>query len=145
MFLKKEVFQLPFSKTKSFNFEYENEEDLKIGIIKLLGLLKKNDYVIQVFSADVINEKIRTMSKYQSFSRLNFIYYRLENVAFLKHINLSSLRFMNIFTLEKDNINIDRLIDNSPFVIGFDNYLEIANLKIDVSRYDDNILKDFKV
>lgn len=145
MFLKKEVFQLPFSKIKSFNFEYQNEEDLKMGIMKILDMLKKNDYVIQVFSVDEINEKIRSISKHKSFSRLNFSYYKLEDVTFLKNINLSSLRFMNIFTLEKDDINFDRLVDNSPFIICFDNYLEIANLKINVCRYEDNILKEFKV
>ena len=59
MFLKKELIQIPFSKVRSFDLVYDDEEDLKFGIINLCRLLNKGMFLIQVFLGDSINELLK--------------------------------------------------------------------------------------
>ena len=56
MFLKKELFHIPFSKYNEFSFEYEDINDLKYGILNLCYLLKKDIFLIQVFEKETSYE-----------------------------------------------------------------------------------------
>ena len=146
MFLKKDYFHLFSSNIEIYKFEYENEEDLKLGVIKLLAILKKNKIIVQVFSKEKINVVLKTYDKSECFNWGNFNFYILEDFGFLENINLSRVRFMNIYSFEKEYFkqnDFNRVMTKSSFTIGFDNYLEVANLKIDFNQYVKDIIKDF--
>ena len=140
----KYCFRFPFSKIKSYKFDYESDEDLKTGVMKLLKMLRKNGYVIQVFSGDKVNDLIKTY-KHMVISSYNFEYYIVENIDFLGCIDFNVLRFMNIYSVENDVLNkndLKKIIKNSSLVIGFDNYLETAELKVDLSKYDNEVKRN---
>ena len=48
MKLKKQLFQIPFSKNRLFNFVYEEDEDLKLDIMELVKRLKIHKLFIRV-------------------------------------------------------------------------------------------------
>lgn len=142
MYLKKEFLQIPFSKIKTFNLVYEDDEDLKLGIIKLIETLKINKLVVELFLQDDMNKLLK---KYEVINIKNFNYYLVDNLNFLKSVHLSELRFMSIYSYQLDNFssnNIDQITNKADLKIGFDNYLEYTMLHINIDKYR-NLISNF--
>ena len=142
MFLKK--IMIPLQKLSSYEFTYDDETDLKLGIEKMLSMLKSDKFIVQVFLKDEINSLIKKGENY--FNYKNYTIYMLDDLEFLKKINFFGLRYMTIYGLEEDvcyNNDIIQMIKQCSFMIEFDNYLEVSNIKIDFSRYEDKIVKEF--
>ena len=144
MFLKKELIQIPFSKVRSFDLVYDDEEDLKFGIINLCRVLNKGMFLIQVFLGDSINELLKEVST-NVINDNNFNYYLVEKIDFLEQLSFDKIRFLNIYTTIKRNINsnLQSTIHSSPINLGLDNYLDYTKIIIDLSKYHKKIINSF--
>ncbi len=143
MYLKKKSIQIPFSNKKSFSIIYSDENDLKNGVIKLCNYLKKETFLVQVFSKDRLNE-ILTIYDNNCLKYKNFNYYKINNLKFLNNLSFNELRFLNIYSLNQNSIiNVTKLKDtevNYTFQLGFDNYLEYVEIIINYNFYDEKII-----
>ncbi len=146
MYLKKKFIQIPFSNKKSFSIIYSGENDLKNGVIKLCNYLKKETFLVQVFSQDRLNE-ILSIYDNNYLNYKNFNYYKIDNLKFLNNLSFEELRFLNIYSLNLNSrLDINRLKDaqdNYTFQLGFDNYLEYVELIINYDYYDEELVKKF--
>ncbi|MBS5853397.1 MAG: hypothetical protein KIC61_07220 [Staphylococcus sp.] len=146
MYLKKKFIQIPFSNKKSFSIIYSGENDLKNGVIKLCNYLKKETFLVQVFSQDRLNE-ILSIYDNNYLNYKNFNYYKIDNLKFLNNLSFEELRFLNIYSLNQNSrLDINRLKDaqdNYTFQLGFDNYLEYVELIINYDYYDEELVKKF--
>ncbi len=146
MYLKKKFIQIPFSNKKSFSIIYSDENDLKNGVIKLCNYLKKETFLVQVFSQDRLNE-ILSIYDNNYLNYKNFNYYKIDNLKFLNNLSFEELRFLNIYSLNQNSrLDINRLKDaqdNYTFQLGFDNYLEYVELIINYDYYDEELVKKF--
>jgi len=149
MYLKKFFIQVPFSNKKAFDIVYFDEVDLKNGVLKLCNQLKKDFFLIQVFSRDELNELLCIDSS-NFFKYKNFNYYLTENLHFLHNLSFEKLRFLNIYAMNEEfiltNLNqLKKIEEHYAFQIGFDNYLEYVEIIINYNYYDkkmiNNILK----
>ena len=146
MYLKKKFIQIPFSNKKSFSIIYSGENDLKNGVIKLCNYLKKETFLVQVFSQDRLNE-ILSIYDNNYLNYKNFNYYKIDNLKFLNNLSFEEFRFLNIYSLNQNSrLDINRLKDaqdNYTFQLGFDNYLEYVELIINYDYYDEELVKKF--
>lgn len=146
MYLKKKFIQIPFSNKKGFSIIYSGENDLKNGVIKLCNYLKKETFLVQVFSQDRLNE-ILSIYDNNYLNYKNFNYYKIDNLKFLNNLSFEELRFLNIYSLNQNSrLDINRLKDaqdNYTFQLGFDNYLEYVELIINYDYYDEELVKKF--
>ena len=146
MYLKKIFIQIPFSNKKSFSIIYSDENDLKNGVIKLCNYLKKETFLVQVFSQDRLNE-ILSIYDNNYLNYKNFNYYKIDNLKFLNNLSFEELRFLNIYSLNQNSrLDINRLKDaqdNYTFQLGFDNFLEYVELIINYDYYDEELVKKF--
>lgn len=146
MYLKKKFIQIPFSNKKSFSIIYSGENDLKNGVTKLCNYLKKETFLVQVFSQDRLNE-ILSIYDNNYLNYKNFNYYKIDNLKFLNNLSFEELRFLNIYSLNQNSrLDINRLKDaqdNYTFQLGFDNYLEYVELIINYDYYDEELVKKF--
>ena len=143
MHLKKKKLQFSFSKTKEYSIEYNDNVDLRDGIINLCNSLKKNKIVVRVFKNETINSLLEQTGKYPKISHDNFYYYILDDVNFLYNINLDSTRFICFYAVTdaaSDLNNIKKLPHRSSFCICLDNYLETTDARINFKCYDKDIL-----
>ncbi len=148
MHLKKKFIQIPFSNKKSFSIIYSDEKDLKNGVIKLCNYLKKGTFLIQLFSEDRLNQ-ILSIYKNNCLNYNNFNYYKIDNLDFLNNVSFEKLRFLNIYSLNKNCLidirQLKNVHKNYTFQLSLDNYLEYAEIIIDYNCYDkktiDSILK----
>lgn len=145
MKLKKQFIQIPFSPNKVFNFVYEEDEDLKSGIMELVKCLKINKLIIQSFS----NLDLTGLNQNEVFKggrvirHGNFHYYLEDNLNFLKPIHLCAIRFMKIFSCDFDDFNqtdistkdFIRMINRSSLIISLDNYLEVSELQVNMDKF----------
>ena len=139
MYLKKKFIQIPFSNKKSFSILFSDENDLKNGVIKLCNYLKKETFLVQVFSQDRLNE-ILCIYDNNCLNYKNFNYYKIDNLKFLNDLSFEELRFLNIYSLNQNSrLDVTRLKDaqdNYTFQLGFDNYLEYVEIVINYNYYD---------
>lgn len=141
MFLKKELLHIPFLKRKCFNIEYDDIKDLKLGVVSLCELLKKDAFLIQIFTGDPLNEEFRggsdNLCKYK-----NFNVYLIKNVEAVKRLNFENIRFLNIYGIDNRFVTdeFNEMIKCSSFSLGFDNCFEYTKIIIDFSKYDDCII-----
>ena len=136
-------YTIPFYKRKSFNLSYLNEDDLREGVIEICNLLKKDIFIVQIFPAEFIAE---CLDKYciSRIKHYNFYYYYLKDLRVLNNIELSKVRFMNIYSIENPYYDMNRLVNNlkrTTFSLGLDNYLEYSKIEINYSCYGKEVLK----
>lgn len=143
MYLKKKFIQIPFSNKKSFSIIYSDENDLKNGVIRLCDYLKKETFLVQVFSQDRLNE-ILSIYDNNYLNCKNFNYYKIDNLKFLNNLSFEELRFLNIYSLDQNSIiDLTHLKDaqnNYAFQLGFDNYLEYVEIIINYGYYDEKLI-----
>ena len=117
-----------------------------LAIIKLCNYLKKETFLVQVFSQDRLNE-ILSIYDNNYLNYKNFNYYKIDNLKFLNNLSFEELRFLNIYSLNQNSrLDINRLKDaqdNYTFQLGFDNYLEYVELIINYDYYDEELVKKF--
>lgn len=141
MILKKRFWCL-FSNVKLYEIQYEDEVDFRANLLKLLTQLKKELYLIQVFSPDPVNTIIKKLCNTNGLIVKNFTFYQVWDLDTISKIDFSHVRFMRICIIEKNDLdenNLNKMIRQCPCMIELDNYLEIAEARIDLSRYS---LKD---
>lgn len=143
MYLKKKFIQIPFSNKKNFSIIFSDENDLKNGVIKLCNYLKKETFLVQVFSQDRLNE-ILCIYDNNCLNYKNFNYYKIDNLKFLNDLSFEKLRFLNIYSLNQNSrLDVTRLKDaqdNYTFQLGFDNYLEYVEIIINYGYYDEKLI-----
>ena len=143
MYLKKKFIQIPFSNKKSFSIIYSDENDLKNGVIKLCNYLKKETYLIQVFLGDSLNT-VLSMYSNNCLNYKNFNYYIIDNLNFLNNLSFEKLRFLNVYSLNQNNLidiaQLKNAQENYTFQLGFDNYLEYVEIMINYDYYDEKLI-----
>lgn len=145
MNLKKKVIQLPFSKKKCFSIIFSDVNDLKNGVIKLCNYLKKGIYLVQVFPGDNLNNILNLYSNKMYYKKFN--YYLIDSLEFIFSVRFEELRFLNIYSINKNNNltdleQINFAEENYNFQLGFDNYLEYVEIIINCDCYDQIMLKN---
>lgn len=145
MNLKKKVIQLPFSKKKCFSIIFSDVNDLKNGVIKLCSYLKKGIYLVQVFPGDNLNNILNLYSNKMYYKKFN--YYLIDSLEFIFSVRFEELRFLNIYSINKNNNltdleQINFAEENYNFQLGFDNYLEYVEIIINCDCYDQIMLKN---
>lgn len=143
MYLKKKFIQVPFSNKKSFSIIYSDGNYLKNGVIKLCEYLKKETFLVQVFSQDRLNE-ILSIYDNNCLNYKNFNYYKIDNLKFLNNLSFEELRLLNIYSLNQNSIidvtHLKDAQDNYTFQLGFDNYLEYVEIIINYGYYDAKLI-----
>lgn len=120
--------------------EYEDTNDLKLGVVELCELLKKDALLIRVFAYDALNELLRTKCK-KVFNDDNFNVYLIENIKVIEQITFDNLRFLDIYGIEDQFISDDfsMMVKHCSFNLGLDNYFEYTELIVEFDQYDDSI------
>ena len=141
MFLKKELLHISFFKRKCFNIEYDDIKDLKLGVVSLCELLKKDVFLIQIFTGDPLNEEFREKND-NLFKYENFNVYLIKNLEAVKRLNFENIRFLNIYGIDNRFVTdeFNEMIKCSSFYLKFDNYFDYTKAIIDFSKYDDWII-----
>ena len=141
MFLKKELFYIPFSKNKIFSIEYNDIKDLELGVFSLCDLLKKDIFLILVFISDPLNEQLKEKSE-KVFRYENFNCYLMKNINIIKQFDFENIRFLNIYGIDNHFVSEDfiEMRKCSSFNLGFDNYLDYTKIIINFSKYDDCVI-----
>lgn len=144
--LKKQLIQFPFYKMQTFNFIYDSDDELQQNVISVIALLKIPEWIVQLFVRD---EKSELFAGYPVTRRKNFNYYTVDAaglIGALGKICFTSLRFMSIYSCTENTEGHDLLYRtrHAEAAIFFDNYLEVAETTIDMSKYKDNILHCIK-
>lgn len=138
MRLKKKLLQIPFSNKKTFNLVYENDDDLKLGIISLVKHLGASKLIVQVLAnSDVINKELKD---HEVIKQRKYNYYLVDNLDFLNPIHLCAIRYLAIYSFDLENMDqsdISQTISKADCIIWLDNYLETAEVEIDSSKYGD--------
>lgn len=145
MFLKKKIFDNFFSKDKIFDIKYDSIQDLRCGIIDLCNLLKKDIFLIQIFSKDPLNDQLKNVcNKILNFNNYNI--YLIDNIEFLEQIDFLNLRFLNIYTIESRVAcgDVKELMKRRTFSLGVDNYFEDVKIEINLIKYDDITISKLK-
>ena len=99
--------------------------------------LKKNLFLIQIFSADRLNEILRNR---EFLEYKNFKYYFCDNLDFLYNLSFENLRFLNIYAVNEitnltNTKQLKKIKKEFAFCFGFDNFLEYVKLIINYNYY----------
>lgn len=146
MFLKKDKVHNLFSKYDVFNINYNDIEELKIGILKLCKLLEKDIVIFKIFSNDSLNDQFSKVSK-KVINYKNFNYYLISDIEIINEIDFNKLRFLEIYSNQKidNDENIEKMLNSYSFNIGLDNYLEYTKIIINLNDYDSSIISIIEI
>lgn len=146
MFLKKDKVHNLFLKYDVFNINYNDIEELKIGILKLCKLLEKDIVIFKIFSNDGLNAQFFKVSK-KVINYKNFNYYLISDIEIINEIDFNKLRFLEIYSNQKidNDENIEKMLNSYSFNIGLDNYLEYTKIIINLNDYDSSIISKIEI
>lgn len=146
MFLKKDKVHNLFLKYDVFNINYNDIEELKIGILKLCKLLEKDIVIFKIFSNDGLNDQFFKVSK-KVINYKNFNYYLISDIEIINEIDFNKLRFLEIYSNQKidNDENVEKMLNSYSFNIGLDNYLEYTKIIINLNDYDSSIISKIEI
>lgn len=116
-------------------------------MLKLCDHLKKKRCLIQIFEGDKSNKKLSNYTN-KVLKHKNFNYYLIDNYKFLQELSFESLRFLNIYSINK-NVNsinlksLEEIEEDYTFQLSFENYLECVEITINYNHYDKQIIDKF--
>ena len=99
--------------------------------------------MIQVFLGDSLNT-VLSMYSNNCLNYKNFNYYIIDNLNFLNNLSFEKLRFLNVYSLNQNNLidiaQLKNAQENYTFQLGFDNYLEYVEIMINYDYYDEKLI-----
>lgn len=126
-----------------FTFESSITE-LPSDITNVCKTLCRGKYVVEVFDKDPLFQSI-LIGMPCACKQNNLCFYITDGIDFLHHINVANIRHMCIYTtseLHEHRINRKYLINHSPFVITFSNYLDTCELIVCQRFYSQKLIDE---
>lgn len=111
--------------------------ELSNDVMKVCKILSKGMYVVEIFSRDKLNDLAFKNVRYIGCKK-NFRYYLLDDMNFLRDINIADMRYIGIYSISEirdENTDPGFLMRDSAFCICFENYLDFGELLICKDKY----------